>query len=118
MWWSGAPGTRKKAEEEFRKLPGEMQGRLLKTMQRYFAGETRRGDVDKLDANIWEWRQHKGNNHFRVLFFLWGRYCVAVTAFYKNKQKTPPEDLKRANDRRKTWINGRGVKPAQGWHDS
>ncbi|CAN5622971.1 hypothetical protein BH23ACT6_BH23ACT6_11980 [soil metagenome] len=71
-WWSAEPGSRKKAEEEFRKLPEEMQGRLLKTVERYLLGTSRRGDVAKLDSNIFEWRARKGTNHFRVLFSVGG----------------------------------------------
>jgi len=114
-WWSAEPGARNKAEEEFRQLPDDIQGQLLGAMKRYLDEVSRPGDVKKLDQSIWEWRTHKGNNHFRVLFFSWGHVCVALTAFYKNQQQTPPQDLKRAHDRRKTWVETRGILPADGW---
>lgn len=118
VWWSASPGARKKAEEEFRKLPPEMQGRLLGTIERTLTNRSRPEDRTKLDQNIWEWRDHKGRNHFRVLYFTWGRYFVAVSAFYKNQQKVPAADLKRANARRKQWIASRGDKPEPDWVDS
>jgi phage-related protein len=114
-WWSSEPGARRKAEEEFRRLPDDMQGQLLGAIKRYMDDASRPGDTTKLDEHIWEWRAHKGNNHFRVLFFVWGHICVALTAFYKNQQKTPPEDLKRANDRRKRWVAARGAVPGDDW---
>lgn len=111
-------GSRKRAQEEFESLDPEMQGRLLKVIKRFLVGGSRRADVDKLDEYIYEWRTRKGNNHFRVLFFNWGHICVAVTAFYKNQQRTPPGDLKRANDRRKQWTATRGAAPSEGWTDT
>lgn len=118
-WWSAQPGGPKRALSEFQSLDPEMQGRLLKVIQRFFAGESRRTDLDKLDDHVYEWRTRKGTNNFRVLFFNWGHICVALTAFYKNQQRTPPADLKRANDRRKAWLRTRGSSPpSDGWSDS
>lgn len=88
-----------------------MQGRLLQTIERYLTNLTRRGDVGNLGGGIREWRVHKGTNHFRVLFFDWDHIAVALTAFYKNKQRTPPEDLARAKSRRESWLATRGPKP-------
>ncbi|KAB7739376.1 type II toxin-antitoxin system RelE/ParE family toxin [Nostocoides sp. F2B08] len=117
VWWSAEPGGRKKAQEEFEDLPDSIRGKLLQAMLRYRDGVSRREDVKKLDRDIWEWRARNGNNHFRVLFFVWGNICVAVTAFYKNKQQTPSEDIQRANDRRKVWLKTRGVTPPHGWQE-
>lgn len=111
-------GAPQRARQEFESLDPEMQGRLLKVIDRFLAGQARRAEVDKLDDCIYEWRIRKGTNNFRILFFNWGHVCVALTAFYKNQQKTPLADLKRANDRRRAWLRTRGSDPSPGWTES
>lgn len=114
-WWRAHPGAREKAREEFESLPEDVQGDLLQVMDRHMRDVARSGDVKKLDSDILEWRTRKGSNHYRVLFFQWGHVSVALTAFYKNQQKTPPEDLKRAHTRCKAWRASLGPKPPTGW---
>ena len=111
MWWSSSEGEREKAKEEFEDLPEDMQGRLLQAVGRYLGGATRRGDIDKLGGGIFEFRTHKANNEYRLLFFDWGHLVVGLTAFYKNQQRTPPKYLNRAKERRKRWLDTRGETP-------
>ena len=42
------------------------------TIRRYLDGESRRQDIDHLGKGIYEFRRRKGNNHYRLLFFVWG----------------------------------------------
>lgn len=100
VWWPNIPGRRSRAEEEFFKLPANVQGELLTRIKRLLTGETRFKDVDDLGDGIKELRYRVGNNHYRILFFVRESICVGVTCFYKNKQKTEKVDLDRAKNRR------------------
>jgi len=57
---------------------------------------------------MYELRYRKGNNHYRLLFFLWGPHCVGVSAFYKNQQATPKSDVETAKTRRAQWHDSFG----------
>ena len=111
IWFRAEAGGRLLARDEFDAL--EVQGRagLAKCIERYLAGESRRKDVDSLGDGLFELRYRHMNNHFRILFTLWGPHCVALTAFYKNQQKTPPGDLRRARRRADQWRETFGRKP-------
>jgi phage-related protein len=73
-------------------------------VKRYLEGTNRRSDVDHLGDGLFELRTRVGSNHYRVIFFLWGDHCVALTAFYKNQQQTPSRLIQRAQDRRRSWL--------------
>lgn len=94
------------AEREFEKFPDVMQGNVLDLIERVLDRETRSGagDVKHLDRGIYELRDRFKNNHYRVLWFVQDRHCVAVTCFYKNSQKTEKKDLDRAIARRRTYL--------------
>lgn len=102
---------RLKAKEELTSLGETARAGLELKMQRYARGESRRQDVDYLGADVWEIRHRIGNNQFRVLFFHWGQYLVALTAFYKNQQATPKPDLDRAKKRLSRWKEIFGKEP-------
>ena len=103
-WWSNGEVGVPRALKEFNSLPKEMRGRLVAAMQRSVEGTSRSDDRTKLTADIWEWRAHKGNNHYRVLYCKWQGDFVALTAFYKNTQKTPKQLIERAEGRRASWV--------------
>jgi phage-related protein len=92
-------------------LPPTPRGQLAVRINRYLAGETRYKDVDSLGDGILELRVRHGNNHYRVLFMLWGPHCVGLTAFYKNQQQTPASDLSRAKTRAARWREVFGERP-------
>ncbi|MFC5290938.1 type II toxin-antitoxin system RelE/ParE family toxin [Actinokineospora guangxiensis] len=104
-WWRSSLNARPKAKEEFDALPDRPRAQLWKKVERFLAEESRRKEVDHLGGGIMEIRHRDGNNHFRVLFFRWCDRYIALTAFYKNQQKTPPVDLNRAKERMKSWRN-------------
>lgn len=76
-------------KKEFDKLPDQARAALIVLMQRYLVGDLAAGSIKPIRGDILELRWHEANNHFRVLFFRWGQHPVALTAFYKNQQKTP-----------------------------
>jgi phage-related protein len=102
-----------KAREEFEELPVDGRAGLAKKIERYLEGQSRYKDVDNLGDGIFELRHRHLNNHYRVLFMLWGPHCVALTAFYKNQQKTPKSDLDRARSRADRWRELFGKEPTQ-----
>ncbi|WP_158603478.1 type II toxin-antitoxin system RelE/ParE family toxin [Micromonospora radicis] len=103
IWFRPEIGGRSRSQEEFDDLPAAGRGRLLAVVKRHIAGESRRKDIDHLGSGIYELRTRVGNDHYRVLFANWGPHWVALTAFYKNQQTTPKQDLDRAKDRRDRW---------------
>jgi phage-related protein len=82
IWFRSERGGRLKALEEFDALPAVPRAALAKRIDRYLSGESRFKDVDSLGEGILELRHRHLNNHYRVLFMLWGPHCVALTAFY------------------------------------
>ena len=68
--------------------------------------------MDSLGDHILELRHRRGNNHYRVLFTLWGRHCVGLTSFYKNQQQTPKAD-KNERSSGKRWIQLFGKEPPE-----
>ncbi|NKE55361.1 type II toxin-antitoxin system RelE/ParE family toxin [Lentzea sp. PSKA42] len=114
LLWYRTDSGRPKALEEFRALPVRAQAGLSNALERYLTGQSRRGDVDSLGRGIYEIRHRYSNNHHRLLFTPWGPYCLALTAFYKNQQKTPKPDFERAIDRARRWRDANGDEPASG----
>jgi phage-related protein len=108
LWFRTTIDGRSAAEKEFFKLPKAAIATLTTKMSRYAEGASRRHDVDHLGDGIYEIRARLGNNHYRVLFFRWGRHLVALSAFYKNQQKTPKQDIDTAIARRKLWRDAFG----------
>ena len=111
IWFRNEPGGRKKAQEEFDAIEPTARAGLSAKIERYRKGESRPQEVDHLGDGILEIRHRVGNNHFRVLFTLWGRHCVALTAFYKNQRRTPQVDLRRARTRARRWVEVFGKEP-------
>lgn len=83
-------------KKEFDKLPDQARAALIVLMQRYLVGDLAAGSIKPIRGDILELRWHEANNHFRVLFFRWGQHPVALTAFYKNQQKTPKTKIETA----------------------
>lgn len=98
-------------KKEFDKLPDQARAALIVLMQRYLVGDLAAGSIKPIRGDILELRWHEANNHFRVLFFRWGQHPVALTAFYKNQQKTPKTKIETALDRQKIWKRAFGDTP-------
>jgi phage-related protein len=96
----------RQAEKEFDAFPEMMQGNFLDLIERVMNRQTRpgAGDVKHLGRGIYELRDRIGSNHYRILWFVDGRVCVAVTCFYKNSQQTEKKDIDRALQRRKAYL--------------
>jgi phage-related protein len=62
----------------------------------------------KLNKNIWEFRTRIGGNTYRLLAF-WdnetGNLVVATHGFIKKTQKTPDNEIERAETLRKRYFN-------------
>ena len=60
--------------------------------------------VSNLGHGIWEIRIRLNNNRIaRILFFMEDHTMILVHGFIKKTQKTPPEELKLARKRKKTY---------------
>lgn len=58
-----------------------------------------------LNDGIFELRCKLGSNITRALYFFYsGKRIVVTNGFVKKRQKTPPEEIKLAKDRRADWI--------------
>ena len=55
--------------------------------------------------DIWEVRVQMGNNIFRILGFLDGENLVILNhAFQKKTQKTPPKEIRKAEQRKRDYL--------------
>lgn len=113
LWWCASKGERSAAFKEFESEFGpSVQGSFLEIMSRWLRGECMRSEFGSLGSGLWELRHRVGTNHFRVLFFISGRDCVALTCFYKNQQRTPRQMVDRA---RKRMSRGHGCPYVDDW---
>ncbi len=58
--------------------------------------------------NIWEFRIKLGSNIYRVLAFWDGNKVVLTHGFIKKTQKTPPQEIVRAESYRRDHLGKRG----------
>ncbi|WP_353949180.1 type II toxin-antitoxin system RelE/ParE family toxin [Sporolactobacillus sp. Y61] len=66
--------------------------------------------VRKLDEHIWELRTKTGSDIYCVLMFRWHKTTLVLThGFTKKQNKTPPQEIVRAERHRTDWINRKGV---------
>ncbi|BAK37959.1 hypothetical protein MLP_49450 [Microlunatus phosphovorus NM-1] len=98
-WWSSRADGRAAAKKEFEKLPVGIQGEFLGIMSRWLSQTHARHEYDSLGRGLHELRVREGNNHFRVLFAIEGRLCIALSAFYKNQQQLPKKEGETARKR-------------------
>jgi len=89
-------------------LPTHGKAALLEAIGRFRRYEELPGEVKKLKGtdDLWEIRVKVGSDPFRALFFYdTDVVVICLTAFYKNQQQTPKGDLKRAANRKRTWVD-------------
>lgn len=93
--------------KELKGLPNTARAVLLATMNAYRHGRALPRQVDHLGDGIYEIRITDKGNEYRVLFHHpVARYAVALHAFQKKTQKTPPAKIKLAKRRRSIWDSG------------
>lgn len=98
--WRFAPG----AEAELASLPRPAIAGLTTLMERHLAGTTRAGPHFKhAEGDVWYLRYEHANNHFRLMMMRSGYTLVALSAFFKNQEKLPRQELKKALRRAKEW---------------
>jgi phage-related protein len=102
VWVPGSAGGESPAEKEFLKLDPQARGALLDVIKHWLAGENTRSECEKIEDDLWELKTKlPPRNHYRILFCIRGRTCYGLTAFFKNQQRTPEADKRRARKRRK-----------------
>lgn len=95
--------------KEMNRLPSHVKAELEVRMRRFRDGTFRRQDYTPLDKGVHELRYRKKNNHYRLLFAVWGDRLVALDVFYKNQNKT---DSDRAEKRWRDWRDRNGEQPS------
>ena len=98
-------------KEEHRGLIGNGTARLDEVIARVLVGEERRKDIKPLGDGILEVRAREGNNHYRALYFRWGQHFVCLMSRYKSTQKTPPQWIDVAKERRGAFRSEFGARP-------
>lgn len=79
-------------------------GRALKYLEE-LGHSARRPMVDYLGSGLYELRIPADGHQHRVLYFFHERTVIVVTsAFLKNEDKVPPEEVTRALRRKADWI--------------
>lgn len=82
-------------------------GRALRYLEE-LGHSARRPMVDYLGDGLYELRIPADGNQHRVLYFFHERTMIVVTsAFLKNEEKVPMEELARARRRRTEWLKRR-----------
>lgn len=80
-------------------------GRALRNLEG-LGNAARRPMVDYLGNDLYELRIPIDGHQHRVLYFFHARSLIVLTsAFLKNEEKVPQEDLTRAWRRRRDWID-------------
>ncbi|MBI2787851.1 MAG: type II toxin-antitoxin system RelE/ParE family toxin [Elusimicrobia bacterium] len=82
-------------------------GRALRYLEE-LGHSARRPMVDYLGNGLYELRIPADGHQHRVLYFFHGRTVIVVTsAFLKNEENVPAEELARASRRRTEWLRCR-----------
>jgi len=90
------PKSREKILYNIRKAQVKLDSELLK----------------KLNDNIWEFRTHYANNHFRLLAF-WDKsgdkesLVIATHGFLKKSNKTPKDEIRKAEQLRTMYFSNK-----------
>jgi phage-related protein len=113
IWWSASAGAaRKPPKDHFdKKIPADIRTEFhgLMTTYRDKVHELTHGlHYENIGDEIWELKIKRHGNPYRLLFFRWGNYAVALDVFHKTTQKTP-KDV--ALDRKAKWLKTRGDTP-------
>ena len=69
----------------------------------HFGHELRRPLSDYLDEGIYELRIRRGHVNYRILYFFHGRYIGVLTHCLTKEGRVPPQDLKRAIERKRNF---------------
>jgi len=63
--------------------------------------------IKKIEADLWEVRSHPSGRRIARIFFTVGTGEMALLhGIIKKSQKTPPQDLRLARQRRNLWLKG------------
>lgn len=82
-------------------------GRALQFLKE-LGHSARRPMVDYLGGGLYELRVPADGHQHRVLYFFHARTVIVLTsAFLKNEDRVPPEEMTRASRRRAEWIERR-----------
>ena len=84
-----------------------MKAKVLRTIAllEEYGTELRQPFSEKLDSHIFELRIKQSSDITRVLYFFYiDKRIILTNGFVKKTQKTPPGELKPANDRRENFL--------------
>lgn len=103
--------TLEEAEEFLFSLPEKVQDKVLYNIRKVRYGIKDKTLFKKLEgSNIWEFRTEWQGMAYRLLAF-WDKdgetLVIATHGFMKKSQKTPPQEIKKAESIRKEWFNSK-----------
>jgi phage-related protein len=101
------------AEEYLRSIDKKLRAKAVRIfmMVEENGPELREPYSKHLDDGIFEIRAKVGSNLARVLyFFIVGKRVIITHGFTKKTQKTPPEEVNRAKQYRKEFMDKEGLK--------
>ncbi|MBI4372885.1 MAG: type II toxin-antitoxin system RelE/ParE family toxin [Candidatus Omnitrophica bacterium] len=95
-------------EEFLEGLPAKVQGKVYKWFQLLEEEGPRlpRPYADVLRDKIRELRLRFGENHYRFLYFFWGKKIVITQGFVKKTDEVPESEIDRAVRRRNDFMQG------------
>lgn len=102
------PNGSEPAKDFILSLDKKMQAKMLRTIKllQDSGYELREPYSKHLDEGIFELRAKVGSDISRVLyFFIVGRKVILTNGFIKKSQKTPPNEIEKAKEYRKEYLN-------------
>lgn len=105
-----APGGEREpvSKQEFKALELEGQAALMYHIKRLQRAEIGLKDLRHLDGKIYEIRTQVRGNHYRATVIQDSDvHFIILSCFFKNQNKTPPNELKKARQLYKQWLEGK-----------
>ncbi|QGU00993.1 Toxin HigB [Corynebacterium kalinowskii] len=105
-----APGGEREpiSKREFQSLEIEGQAALLQQIRKLQRSEIGLTDLRHLDGKIYEIRAQVRGNHYRATVVQDSDvHFIILSCFFKNQNKTPAKELKKAQQRYKEWLIGK-----------
>lgn len=106
-WYAPGGETEPVSKKEFRSLTKEGQGALAARIKQLAQSRIGLSDLRHLRGDLYEIRAQVGNSHFRAIIIQDSPvHFIILSCFYKNQQKTPKQELAKAEQRLKRWRAG------------
>lgn len=109
-WYAPGSESVPVSKKELLSLDQAGQIALLEKIDRLKKGKTQWNDLKSVKDDIFEIRAQVGNNHYRALAIQDSPvHIIILSCFYKNSQKTPQTEIKKAEKRKKNWEAGKNL---------